>query len=117
MSVRMFLPRALHIITKVAFTFLWRHNNIIVFSEFCAAKSAPPSKLGTAARPSSGPTKPAGGLPKGNAGLGAGRPAQQATRLPAGGAAAGASAALAQKDVQIQEMDKQVGWEITKMSH
>lgn len=96
---------------------LWRHNNIKVFSEFCAAKSAPPSKLGTAARPSSGPTKPAGGLPKGNAGLGAGRPAQQATRLPAGGAAAGASAALAQKDVQIQEMDKQVGWEITKVSH
>lgn len=71
-------------------------------------KSAPPSKLGTAARPSSGPTKPAGGLQKGNAGLGTGRPAQQATRLPAGGAAAGASAALAQKDVQIQEMDKQL---------
>ncbi|KAK2549724.1 Microtubule-associated protein RP/EB family member 1 [Acropora cervicornis] len=51
-------------------------------------KSAPPSKLGTAARPSSGPTKPAGGLQRGNAGLGTGRPAQQATRLPAGGAAA-----------------------------
>lgn len=96
---------------------LWRLNNIIVLSEFCAAKSAPPSKLGTAGRPTSGPTKPAGGLQRGNAGLGTGKPAQQATRLPAGGAATGASAALAQKDVQIQEMDKQVGWEITKASH
>ena len=54
-----------------------------------------------------GPTRLGGGAQRGGA-LGAGRPAQQATR--AAGGAGGASAALIQKDTQIQELNSEVCW-------
>ena len=72
-----------------------------------AAKSTGPSKLASATRPGSGPPRPAGGVQRGGGALGASKPGQQGAR-PTGGNTAGASVALAQKDEQIEEMDKQV---------
>ncbi|XP_068679635.1 microtubule-associated protein RP/EB family member 1-like isoform X1 [Montipora foliosa] len=71
------------------------------------AKSTGPSKLASATRPGSGPPRPAGGVQRGGGALGASKPGQQGAR-PTGGNTAGASVALAQKDEQIEEMDKQL---------
>ena len=66
------------------------------------AKNPAPAKGTYASKPTaSGPTKLGG-----RGGPGPGRPAQQPSR-PAGGAG-GASAALVQKDTQIQELNNEV---------
>lgn len=70
------------------------------------ARTAAPSKVANAPRAAAGgPTRLGGGAQRGGA-LGAGRPAQQATR--AAGGAGGASAALIQKDTQIQELNSEL---------
>lgn len=63
--------------------------------------------MANAAKPGAGPTRLGGGASRGGGAQGPSRPAQQATR-PAGGAG-GASAALMQKDTQIQELSNEVG--------
>jgi len=69
------------------------------------AKNPAPSKVGNTRSTAGGPTRIGAGAQRGGA-QGVSRPGQQAAR-PAGGAG-GASAALMQKDTQIQELNNEV---------